>query len=277
MAVTFPITGVAAAYASGTSFTVTLGTAPATDDIVLVAIGATSTGGVVTVPGDWVNVTMPTYTVMSTSAHFGLMIYHRVTSAEAGANTLAWTFTNIFSTAKTGSYAATVLRGVATSSELIGVGSWVQPAAFTYSIFPDVGVTLNNMPVVSGMCLDSTGTITTPDGWTNLCTVATTQRSALYLRDALASVGESTEIVVTTASDESISISVAFRDASPSAILVPVTVDVKGTLTVSLSAENPVVGAASAPPTFTMTPTTGIAALGKVTLAWTAPTSEVAS
>jgi hypothetical protein len=132
--------------------------------------------------------------------------------------------------------------------------------------------------VILGYSVDGTVAIVTPPGWTVLCESTVTQRVGLYLRNTFGFAGDSTddETFPLTTGDEHNSITAAFRDASPSLVLGSQTVDVVGEADMT-AVEAPLVGAASGPATLTVTPSTGIAASGKVTLAWTAPTSEVAS
>lgn len=213
--ITFPITGVTNTYTSSRSPSFTLGTAPATDDIVVVCVSLTGVGHVLTDPSGWTNV-LGTGTLEESDTHAAYMYYHRVTSGEAGASTVTWTFTNITAGNGSGQVCATVLRGVATSSELVGsaannaIGNTTTPW-----VIDTVTPSADNCQVMGGLTGDGTQTQTTPGGWSLRANGNATQSNYLYSRDSLGSNGVPTGTTNVTPSvgDEYVSVVACFRPA----------------------------------------------------------------
>jgi hypothetical protein len=242
VAITFPITGVATTYSATRSPAFTLGTAPLEDDIIVVSISAGAVPQTATAPATWDSVLGATVDVES-DQHCALMVYHRVTAAEAGASTVTWTLTNLWASTATGRVNADVLRGVATSGELVGGASgFSNTNTATPWVIPDVTPT-GTCQIIALVSGDGTQTQTTPANWT----IRTDNDGAApnlntYSRDALGSNGVPTGTTNVTPSggDEYVSIVACF---APTA--APTTDAPAGLATVTSTANNPTTAGAS--------------------------------
>jgi hypothetical protein len=215
MAITFPITGVTNAVSNLRSPAFTLGTAPAENDIIVAYISSTTPAATTDVSG-WTNVLGANQVIsLSDDSMAAAMAYHRVTAAEAAANTVTWTLTNFWNASETGRITTAVLRGVATSDELVGTASGfniniVQP------VIPDVTPTADDCQIMAGVAMDTNGiTLTTPAGHTLRSGATGTQTNSLYSLDTLGTSGVATGTTNVTAStsDEYISIVACFAPA----------------------------------------------------------------
>jgi hypothetical protein len=214
MAVTFPITGVTTALSSSRSPAFTLGTAPAENDIIVAYISSTTVAATSDVSG-WTNVLGANQVIsLSDDSMAAAMAYHRVTADEAAADTVTWTLTNFWNATETGRITTAVLRGVATSDELVGTASGFNTNA-VQPVIPTVTPTADDCQIMAGVAMDGTSTLTTPAGHTLRSGAAATQTNYMYSRDTLGTSGVATGTTNVTASssDEYISIVACFAPA----------------------------------------------------------------
>lgn len=223
MAITFPITGVTSGYGSSQSPSFTLGTAPAEHDILVAYLSTSINTGTFTDPGGWVNVLGTDARVIpADSSSVGVMLYHRVTAAEAAAGTVTWTFTNLWAAASRGATTVAVLRGVALTGELVGADSASDTNEVTPWVIPSVTPTADDCQVIAGLSADyASGTApntqaAAPWQWTLRAGNADSQSNYLYSRDTLGSSGVATgvENVTPSAADEYVSIIACFAPAT---------------------------------------------------------------
>lgn len=211
--ITFPITGVTNTFTGTVSPSFTLGTAPLENDIIFVFITYASVIGTTDVSG-WTN-PLGANVERDSDAHGSVAAYHRVTAGEAGASTVTWTLTNLLGANRTGNISAAVLRGVATSGELVGnAGGNGDGNTTTPWVIPTVTPT-DTCQIVAGMSGDGTETQTTPGGWTLRASTTTNQSNYLYSRDTLGSNGVATGTTDVTPStgNEYASIVACFKPA----------------------------------------------------------------
>jgi hypothetical protein len=213
MAITLPITGVTSVLTASRSPSFTLGTAPAEGDVIVLFCGTADTATVAE-PAGWVNVLGAGVDVESDSNE-GVMVYHVVTKAEAGAGTVTWTLTNLFGATETGRNCTAVLRGVDTRNPLCGSGSTFDSAnAPTPWTLASITPTANECVVIRGVGGNANQTITSPPASHTLQSGSDTTNAAfLYSRDATGSSGVNIAATNLTPSvaDEYVSISAAFR------------------------------------------------------------------
>jgi hypothetical protein len=212
--ITFPITGVTTTYSASRSPSFTLGTAPATDDIIVVSIATQTTYNTTDTSG-WDNV-LGANTITQSDSNGGIMLYHRVTSAESGGSTVSWTLTNIFDATETGRIIADVLRGVATSGELVGgTGGFSSANTATPWVIPSVTPSASSCQVVAMVTGDGTETQTEPGGWTTMTSGTGTIGLYTYSLDALGTSGvpTGTTNVTPSAGNEFVAIAAAFKPA----------------------------------------------------------------
>lgn len=224
MAITFPITGVSAEVTATRDPTFTLGTSPIEDDI-LVLYASSTTAATTTDVAGWTNVLGANAEVMTAASETtACMVYHRVTAAEDTANEVTWLLDNLWDTSETGRISVTVLRGVATSGELVGTASGSDAAVADPWVIPTVTPTADDCVIIAGVSGDSTETQTTPSGWTLRASGSTTESNYLYTRDTLGSNGTPTGTTNVTPStaDEYVSIVACFKPASTATAVVPV-------------------------------------------------------
>ena len=194
---------------------------PAVNDVIVMFPSSTVT--VVTViddasSGGWVNLLGSTVDVES-DAHQLSGMYHLVTTAEAAAVTRTYTATNWTSATQTGNVCGAVIRGVDPQNVIDSANSTFSS---TNTVTPSVLASLtgtnlfNESLVISCVCLDGTGTYTTPTTHTVLTTSNTNQGKWLGMRNAVtvASSDVTATNITPSAGDEYCSISVAFTSKS---------------------------------------------------------------
>lgn len=152
-----------------TTRTITTGTLPSwtpqENDLVCVyahvlqaAIGAT-----ITVPADWTLALSSTPVVASRP--FDVLVYHRVTAAEATAATTSWTLTNLLDASRSGRKIAFVVRGVDPASA-IGAGATTISSTSSNSVSLSGITPVDNgsliLAGVGGNSLSTTTTYTLP-------------------------------------------------------------------------------------------------------------------
>ena len=217
MAISFPITGVTAAVTASRSPSFTLDTSPVENDILVAFISSSSAAATTDVSG-WTNVLgANTEVSLSDSTTAAAMAYHRVTAAEDTANTVTWTLTNFWDATETGRISVAVLRGVATTGELVGTGTDSNIAATTDGTIATVTPTADSV-VIAGFCQDGTGTRTSaPTGYTDIAGDSASQHNWIYYRttNATANNATGTAAANTTTNDEYISIVAAFKQQLP--------------------------------------------------------------
>jgi hypothetical protein len=219
MAITFPIAGVSSVVTASRSPSITLGTSPIENDVIVVFASSNSTSSTpATAPTGWTYMRPSGNTngtiMPSDSSMAAVMLYHVVTAAEDTANTVTWTLTNLWNATETGRITATVLRGVGAITNTYSVaaanaGNSATPwAGGTYS----TGVPISQ--VVVGVCGDGTQTQTTPAGYTLRASGSTSQSNYLYSRDTLPDADDIIQISVTpSAVDECVVIDAYFVPA----------------------------------------------------------------
>jgi hypothetical protein len=221
------------AYAQGAGSTltasrspsVTFSAAPAAGDVIVLWSVSAAVAAVGTVTG-WDNVLGGT-TVVASDAHTEVCVLHVVTTAEANANTVTFTVTNLWSTAQTGSTVAGVWTAVDGTTPIDSAASTFSSTngATPHVLAGLTGSNLsNNSQVVSAVAKDSLGTWTTPAGWTaRQAQNAANNGIAIFTRDTLTTAGTNvtaTNITPNTG-DEYASITVALTEAvNPNPTLV---------------------------------------------------------
>lgn len=211
MAITFPITGVTNTFSASRSPSFTLGTSPVENDIIVAYVSSTTTSATTDVSG-WTNVRgANTVTMPADSVCAAVMVYHRVTSGEDTADTVTWTLTNLWNANETGRISVAVLRGVPTTSELVGVASGSDEGLVDGTI-PSVTPT-TDATIIAGFNQDGTGTRTSaPTGYTDIAGGTGTQHNYIYRRtsDASRDTATGTAAANTSTNDEYVSIVAAF-------------------------------------------------------------------
>ncbi len=232
MAISFPgisVTG------SGTSQSpgITLPSAPQTDDIISVFVGHTTTGSYTT-PSGWINPAGGN-TGQNSDIHGAIYLYHRVTSAEAGASQVTWTLTNLFNASESYRITAFVIRGVATSSESAGFAyGFSNTNNATPHVVPSITPSAN-CTLVGGDASVGAGSTTKPSGWTTQVSGSSTCVVLQFTRttDGTSGVATGTANCTPTTGDEYVTFCMGFIAAGG-----PATIE--GTLSAALG------GAASA-------------------------------
>lgn len=221
MAVTVAATGNAVVSASR-SPSVTFGSyTPATDDVVVFFANNGAAAAAMTVTATWVNCDPSGgNTNVASDSHTAAAVYHKVTSAEAAAVTVAYTATNLWDANATGNVVGVVLRGVDpnvpvdSSNTTFGSGNTATP-----HILPGLtGSNLSNYSQVLGcVAKDLTGTWTTPTGWTARGSNNTNAGTALFTWDTLTAAGVSVAAtnITPSAGDEYVTYTVAFTSLDP--------------------------------------------------------------
>lgn len=158
-------TGYASVASPATGNVATSGTLVAGDVIACwIRVGAVAPTW--TVPTNWVNPLGGT-TLVASSDSSEIFIYHVVTSTEQTANTVAWTFTNIFSTSQTGATYTMAVRGANPSAPIDVTGTSFDTSNSTTEVLAAVTPTKTNSLILAGVGNDATSTYATaPTGWT---------------------------------------------------------------------------------------------------------------
>lgn len=212
--ITFPITGVSAAYTGTQSPSFTLGTSPIEDDIIVAVVATDAGGSTITDASGWTNVLGPNVKAEADSM-VATLCYHRVTSAEDIADQVTWTLTNLWTATRSGDISAVVLRGVATSGELVGSSSTFDSGLPSTWVIASVTPTADDCQIVAGLTGDSTQTQTTPSGWALEASGNSRTSNYVYSRDALGvnGVATGTTNVAASSGDEYVSIVACFAPA----------------------------------------------------------------
>jgi hypothetical protein len=231
MAITFPITGVTTTYSATRSPAFTLGTSPLTNDILVAFISSTTTSATTDV-ATWTNALGADVEIMPSDTTLAcVMVYHRVTAAEDTADQVTWTLTNLWDATETGRISVAVLRGVATTGELVGTGSTSNAGnSASPFVIADITPTADGSQIMAGVAGDGTATLTTPGTHTLQAGAGTTQTNYLYSDDTLGSNGVATGTtdVTPSAGNEYVSIVAAFKDAAVSATISATVVTATG-------------------------------------------------
>ncbi len=248
MAITFPITGGTDPYTTATrSPVVSVTSAPAENDIVVTFVAALTTAATTDVSG-WTNVLgANTVAMPSDSTCAAVMLYHRVTAEEAAASTTSWTLTNLWNATETGRHVTIVLRGVATSGELVGTGTQSDANLANPFLIASVTPTADDCQIISGVAGDGTQTLTTPSGWTRQVGLGGTQTGYVFSRDALGENGVSTGTTNVTPSggNEYVSITAAFKPAGATSHAMSASGSTTTGGTAAINAVRPVAAAGS--------------------------------
>jgi hypothetical protein len=210
-------------YSANSTFTtsrspsLTFSSAPLEDDVVIMWPGTSVVSVTMTVPSGWEN-PLGGNTDVESDAHSLACVYHVVTAAEAASNTVTFTATNLFDSNQTGDVVGSVVRGVNPDNVVEAVASDFNVSNTSTHVLPGVDYTQHiDSIVLSSVAKDTTGTYTTPSGWTQLATSNTTSGRWLGSRDALiTTIGDavaSTNITCSV-SDERCAITVVLRDAA---------------------------------------------------------------
>jgi len=207
---------------------------PLQNDLIVFWASSTGTALTMTEPSGWVNPLGAGVDVESDS-HQLVCAYHFVTSGEASAVTLTYTATNWYGATTTGNVIAVVLRGVDTTTPIDSANSTFSS---TNTVTPSVLASLTGANlstgslVLSGVCLDGTGTFTTPAGWNQIATSNTNQGKWVGYNTTLTTAGSNVSATNITPSvgDEYASITMAFTPAA--SIAANPTVDSVGTVLV---------------------------------------------
>lgn len=169
-------------FAGSRSPSVTFTTPPVTNDIIALFCASTTTA-TITIPSGWVNALGGTTDVESAVPHEMAVVYHIVTSGEAGAATTTFTATNLYDNAETGDVAGAVVRGVDTADPLAGTPGTGFGGASPH-VLPATTPDADGGLVMSGIAKNVTGNyLTAPAGWTMQVSGGTNQAVALLTYD----------------------------------------------------------------------------------------------
>lgn len=216
MAITFPTYGYNS-YSASRSPTCYL-YANAVEDDILVAFVSATDGAATTDVSGWTNVLGANVEVDPGDGSLTcVMVYHRVTAAEAATPPSPWTITNLWNATESGQITVVVLRGVVTSGELVGAASGSNASAVTPWVIPTVTPS-DACQIIAGVAGDGTQTQTTPGTHTLQASGSTTQSNYLYSDNDLGmnGVGTGTTNVTPSGSDEYVSIVACFKPADDS-------------------------------------------------------------
>lgn len=218
------IESVGAALSASRSPSVTFsGTGPIENDIVVLFCSSTTTA-TITIPSGWDNALGGTTDVESDS-HQMCCVYHVVTAGEDSANTVTFTATNLYDASETGEVVGVIVRLVNPSAPIDSANSTFDSAngATPHILASLVGTNLSDgSRVISAVAKDSTGTYTTPAGWTALASRNANQGLAAFTRNTLttASTNVTATNVTPSAGDEYASITIALAKVPSSTNLV---------------------------------------------------------
>lgn len=202
------------------AITFNTGWTPAVNDVVVFWVSSTAAAVTITIPSGWINPLGGTTDVESDS-HEMCCVYHLVTAAEASGVTRTYTATNLYDATQTGQVAGCVIRGVDPNSVIDSANSTSDLAnSATPHILASLTGTnlLNDSLVMSAVAKDTTGTYTTPSGWTVATSANTNQALSLLIRVDYTTAGSNVAATNITPSvgDEYCSITAAFTEASTS-------------------------------------------------------------
>lgn len=211
---------------SGTrSPSITFSTAPAADDLIVLFISSQAQGAVWASLADWDNPLGGT-TAVASDAHVMGARMHFVTSAEAGASTVTWTLTNLFSNSQTGAVHGVIVRGAHPNLPVDQITTGFSSAnTVTPHVVPGLtgsGLYTDSL-VVASLAKDATGAYvaTNPTGWTQIQNTNTNQaRVTLTLNAATTAGGDVASVTVAPSSGDEyagITIALASVDAVISA------------------------------------------------------------
>ena len=217
MAITFPTYGYNS-YGATRSPTCYLYDDAVEDDVIVCFVAATDGAATTDVSG-WTNVLGANVEVDPGDGSLCcVMVYHRVTAAEAATPPSPWTITNLWNATEGGTITAVVLRGVATSGELVGAASGSNSSIVTPWVIPSVTPTADYCQPVAGVAGDGSQTQTTPGTHTLRANAAGGPSNYLYSDNDLGTngVGTGTTDVTPSTADEYVSIVACFKPADDS-------------------------------------------------------------
>jgi len=185
-------TGFSTSRSPATGNVATAGTLQA-GDIIATWGRAGTAAATATVPSGWVN-PLGGNTLAASGGCAVIALYHVVTSAEASANTVAWTLTNLWDAAQTGAMYTAALRGVDQVTVVDAFGSAVSGSSVTPHVLAGLlaaDVSFSGDMILSGIGADTTTTYSTaPTGWTIRASNAGGQNAgALLSRDTNTTAG----------------------------------------------------------------------------------------
>lgn len=187
---------------------------PQPNDVVVLFPSSTGTGVALTIPSGWVNPLGGT-TDIESDAHELCCVYHLVTVAEAAADTVTYTATNLFDANQTGNVIGVVVRGVSPSAVIDAYNTVYDTANATPHLLNSLaGANLSDNSYVLG-CVVSDGTNTygdAPSGWTKVAAYNTNQGKVLLRRNSrtVAGVTVASASITPTTADEYCGITLAF-------------------------------------------------------------------
>lgn len=203
-----------AAITASRSPSLTFGTAPAADDVVVMWPSSTTTAQTITEPSGWSNPLGAGVDVESDS-HQICCVYHVVTAAEAAGATTTFTATNLYGANTTGNVVGCVVRNCDPVDPLnIANSTFSSTNTVTPHVLAGLTPTVTDGIMLSAVAKDATGAYSsTPAGWTQITTSNTNQGKWLGYQTALTTANSAISAVNITpsAGDEYASISVVLR------------------------------------------------------------------